>query len=1102
MLIKNQIRPIVISVSVLIIFAGCWSGKPAAENVIKPEQSSENTLKAKMENLAERMHWVRLEDENAPENRISVFRKKGELLIKTAGNSEPDIKDIKTGPLSPSGRLIRYDEDAQSFDELKETLLKDKNIINVEPNIIIKSLNHNERDLSHAIFSGDYRRLRKEVGRIKELMRSEAAGRVKNARRIKVGIIDTGIDFEHPDLAVNVKGGTNLIYGRAAEDKADGRTLTDEEIDTTEMDYNGHGTKVAGIIGALNNEVGIDGICENADLYGIKAFNKDGYGYLSDVIEGIQWAVDNDIQVLNLSFGTYEYSSILEDAISGARAAGILIIASAGNDYADDVMYPAKFPVVFAAGSHDENGMVSAFSNWGGDVDIYAPGEDLMSTDIGNEGYSRLTGTSAACAFITGMAALGLSENARDVLGAIKSTAIKMQSIRNPGNSLYPILNERGYIGIIKSERFKELTLTTFNSKRVLYRSGENVDIDFAIQNSGLSRTEPCKFQIQFKVDGAVRNSADIMIPALLPGGRYCGRYQYKLLPPLPDKNDSITANIISANQNISYINKFPNGFSFSADDEPRAIPQVTAFYVSNPDFRDDAERNLVLNISNTGSRSIGDLRIKPFSKWAKEEGLSEVPANILGDDYNVPGLTPGENIQVKVPLTNFSVPAKGYLSVFAAVYSGDSYLTTKQRLYKIYKDGRVGINFFTMNHKYIAAQAVELLRREGIYIPDLHGTSDNYFGPDNPLMDTVNGLDDDICTQGTKGGYWRGDHTTVSSDTGGTYTLHFSFINGTHDEDQVDIAYGQCGATTWDSHFWIVDSNDSHGRASAHSAFNKMFIYLYGGENIDYGAIDHYKKGYKRAAWYFLGRAVHLLEDIAVPEHVTNENSHGVYGGAYEWWIDDHSADYGDDISASQNGGIINPYQTDNPLRFLAYTTAQVGDSFPWASTKAGTTAGSDGNRAAGGDSPHYDSYMPILFSWVNRLSKKSLPSIPDYHPLLVKHLNHWEGEWCALGHCGDCGWEYVNYPGFEVKDCNGDHHTDLDNSEEENRNTDGDLAAIALPSVNYAIKVVAGLIYYFAVETGQIQHTLGNQSGLTFESPCQMPVQFTGGIKLECCE
>ncbi len=1100
MLIANRIMIIVVSVSALTISAGCRPSGNAVNIFSAAGDSEENTIKAKMEKLAESMNWVRLEDE--PGSYRSTYRKKGELLIQTSGGIEPNVKKIKSRPLSAKGLLLKYNEEAQSFDEIKQSLLKDKSIVNVEPNIVIKSCGGHGRDAYKAGFSGDYRRLQKDVQKMKNFIRGK---RIKAARRIKIGIIDTGIDFEHPDLAGNVKGGVNLIYIRSAEDKAGGGILTDEDMDATEMDYNGHGTKVAGIIGALNNDFGIDGLCEDAEIYGIKAFNGRGYGYLSDIIEGIQWAVDNDIQILNLSFGTYERSAILEEAVNGAVDAGILIIASAGNDYADDVMYPAKFSNVFAVGSHNENGIVSAFSNWGGDIDVYAPGEELLSTDIGGAGYSRLSGTSAACAFVAGMAALALSENCRDVFGTMRDTAVKMESAGNPDSGCFPILNGKACSAILKSERFSELTLTALSSKRVLYRTDETVDIDYTVQNTGLQRSEPCRLKIQFTADGTERNAGDIMIPARAPGGRYSGKYQYKLLPPLPDKTRSITANIFQADKGLSYINKFEEGFSLSVDDEPRSLPRVTTFYVTGADFREDADRFLVMNISNTGSRETGELTIRPFSKWAKEEGLSEAPANILGDDYFAPPLAPGARARMLVPLDNFSAPAEGYLSVFAAVYSSGSYLFTQYKTYRVYGDGSVKINFMTKNHKYIMNQAVELLRKQGIYIPDLHNPSGNYYGPDNPIMETLNMDVDidgaDICTKINKSGYWTGDHYD-----GYNFTMNYSFINGHRDEDQLDIVYGQCGGTTWDSHFWIVDDNDSEGRAGAHSAFNKIHALLNGGDNLDYGALGHYRAGYKRAAWYFLGRACHLIADMTVPEHVTEENSHGAVGAAYEGWIaDDANYDvYGDSESALKNGGTINPYQADNPLRFLVYTAAQVGDSFPWASTMTGTTYGGDGNRTAGGDSPHYDSYMNVLFGWVNELSKKAKPdsAFPDKHPLLAKHLNKWEGEWCLFGKCGDCTWEYVNYAGFDVKDCNGNGHKDYDNTEDGYHNTDGDLAAIAYPSVNYAIKAVAGLIYYFAVQSGQIQHTLGNQSGLTFETPCLMPASVTGGVKLQCCE
>ena len=117
----------------------------------------------------------------------------------------------------------------------------------------------------------------------------------------------------------------------------------------------------------------------------------------------------------------------------------------------------------------------------------------------------------------------------------------------------------------------------------------------------------------------------------------------------------------------------------------------------------------------------------------------------------------------------------------------------------------------------------------------------------------------------------------------------------------------------------------------------------------LNYGAIDHYLQGHKQAAWWFVGHAVHLIGDLSVPSHVDNENLHGVYGATYHRWMDRGNNTLWSHVQANQQGGYVDPYDPANagdPLRYLAYTTAQLGNAFPWASTWTGTLFGSGGNR------------------------------------------------------------------------------------------------------------------------------------------------------------
>jgi subtilisin family serine protease len=207
---------------------------------------------------------------------------------------------------------------------------------------------------------------------------------------VKVGIIDTGISNKHPDLLANVKGGVNTINPFKSWN-----------------DDNGHGSHVAGIVAALNNDIGVVGAGPAVDLYAIKVLNAAGSGYLSDVIEGIQWAIANHMQVINMSLGTASDVPSLHDAVKAAKEAGIVVVAAAGNS-GGSVSYPAAYPEVIAVSAIDQNNVIASWSSRGPEVDLAAPGVSIYSTYKGT-GYATLSGTSMAAPHVTGSAALVLN---------------------------------------------------------------------------------------------------------------------------------------------------------------------------------------------------------------------------------------------------------------------------------------------------------------------------------------------------------------------------------------------------------------------------------------------------------------------------------------------------------------------------------------------------------------------------------------------------------------------------------------------------------------------------------------------------------------------
>jgi subtilisin family serine protease len=140
---------------------------------------------------------------------------------------------------------------------------------------------------------------------------------------VKVAVVDTGISTVHPDLVANLKGGASFVSYTAKYN-----------------DDNGHGSHVAGIIGALNNSIGVVGVGPKIDLYAVKVLDRNGKGYISDIIKGLEWCINNKMQVVNMSLGSSTYSQSLADAVKKVNAAGIVQVAAAGNSGAD-VIYPA-----------------------------------------------------------------------------------------------------------------------------------------------------------------------------------------------------------------------------------------------------------------------------------------------------------------------------------------------------------------------------------------------------------------------------------------------------------------------------------------------------------------------------------------------------------------------------------------------------------------------------------------------------------------------------------------------------------------------------------------------------------------------------------------
>ncbi len=215
---------------------------------------------------------------------------------------------------------------------------------------------------------------------------------------VTVCVVDTGIDKDHPDLQANIVGGKNFAAKGAA-------------VDPTQWDDdNGHGTHVAGTIAALDNSVGVVGVAPQASLLAAKVLDRRGSGYLSDVVAGVDYCVQSGADVVSMSLGTSSDVQTMHDAVDAAYAAGVLLVAAAGNDYGGAVSYPAAYDSVIAVSATDSSDNLASFSSVGPEVELAAPGVSVLSTYKGGS-YATLSGTSMATPHVSGVVALAIQAN-------------------------------------------------------------------------------------------------------------------------------------------------------------------------------------------------------------------------------------------------------------------------------------------------------------------------------------------------------------------------------------------------------------------------------------------------------------------------------------------------------------------------------------------------------------------------------------------------------------------------------------------------------------------------------------------------------------------
>lgn len=267
----------------------------------------------------------------------------------------------------------------------------------------------------------------------------------KGSTDVKVAVIDTGVDLNHPDLKGHLEEGTNIV--------THGNTPPEDDV--------GHGTHVAGVISALvNNNEGVAGMTWFNPVIPVKVLDSSGSGSTYAVAQGVIWAADHGAKVINMSLGNYADAQFLHDAIKYAFDKDVVIIAASGNDNTERPGYPAAYPEVFAVAATDSRKAKASFSNYGDYIDVAAPGVSIPSTYLQKQ-YAALSGTSMATPHVSALAAL-----IRSVNPTLKNTEV-MEIMRSSAEDIGPAGKDKyfgyGQIDVVKALEQAEQSSNTLS---------------------------------------------------------------------------------------------------------------------------------------------------------------------------------------------------------------------------------------------------------------------------------------------------------------------------------------------------------------------------------------------------------------------------------------------------------------------------------------------------------------------------------------------------------------------------------------------------------------------------------------------------------------
>jgi subtilisin family serine protease len=368
----------------------------------------------------------------------------GQFLVRYKG----DVKSLSRPGMQVSqhftsgSALIKVAEKSLTV-EVARALANDPNVLSVEADTIIHA--YTERRPNDPDFEKQWA--------LEKIQAPTAWDRHTGSRNVVVAVIDTGVDYTHPDLSPNYWQNRGETGNDADGNDKSSNGIDDDENgliddfrgwdfandDNDPMDDNEHGTHCAGVIGAAgNNESGIAGVNWGVSIVGLKFLTGTGSGNLSNAVAAIEYATKLGVDVMSNSWGGGGFSDTMDAAVKAAADKGIIFVAAAGNWGSDndaEPEYPAsyKYDNVIAVAATDKDDKLADFSNFGAtSVHIAAPGVDIYST-VPGEGYAELSGTSMAAPHVSGAVALVMARNsrwsARTVKNAILNTVDPLDEV-------------------------------------------------------------------------------------------------------------------------------------------------------------------------------------------------------------------------------------------------------------------------------------------------------------------------------------------------------------------------------------------------------------------------------------------------------------------------------------------------------------------------------------------------------------------------------------------------------------------------------------------------------------------------------------------------